>query len=130
MTHSTFIAPYCYRARCDNAIFRDLQRPSDNEGFFFVLCGVIEIHHEAKELLVYEKEEWRNGQAPALLAINLSDRLTNIEFQLIRSRSSRYEAGRIRITCLADRGFVERITLKMTQETYRRIGRLLVSIGI
>ena len=55
MTHSTFIAPYCYRARCDNDIWRDLQRPSNNEGFFFVLCGVIEIHHEAKEHLVYKK---------------------------------------------------------------------------
>ena len=130
MTFSKFDAPHCYRARCDDLFLQDQQHQGENEGFFFVYSGVIEIHHESSVLRVYEEEVWQEGNAPALLTIDLSHRLTEIEFQMIRSRHSRYGAGRVRITCPTDRGFIERITLKVTQETYRRLGCLLVSIGV
>ena len=106
------------------------QRPRENKFFFFVCCGVIEIHHETKELRVYEDGEWQKGNASAKLVINISYHLTKIEFQMIRSRSRRYGAGRVPITGPMDRGLTERITLMMTQDVYHRLGRLLMGLGL
>ena len=93
-------------------------------------CGVIEIHHETKELRVYEDGKWQEGNASAKLVIILSYHLTKIKFQLIRSRSRRYGAGREHITGPMDRGFTTRITFKMTQDVYHRLGRLLMGLGL
>ena len=120
MTISTFSAPHCSRARYDEP----------NEGFFFVYSGVVEINHVTKELRVYEDEEWQKGNASAKLVLNLSHHLIKIEFRMIRSRSRRYGAGRVRITGPIDRGFNEFVTLKMSPDAYHRLGRLLMSIGL
>ena len=116
-TLTTFRSPLCSRKGPQDSI--------DSEGFFFVDDGMIAVHHELKRIGIFE-----NGvDTIPVLEINLQT-ATQITFKKIRSSNNTFAGGRVRITGIFDRGYEETVTIKMYTDEYKRLGRLLRSIGV
>ena len=116
-TLTTFRSPLCSRKGPQDSI--------DSEGFFFVDDGMIAVHHELKRIGIFE-----NGvDTIPVLEINLQT-ATQITFKKIRSSNNTFEGGRVQITSIFDRGYEETVTIKMYTDEYKRLGRLLRSIGV
>ena len=116
-TLTTFGSPLCSRKGPHDSI--------DSEGFFFVDDGMIVVHHELKMIGIFE-----NGvDTIPVLEINLQT-ATQITFKKIRSSNNTFAGGRVRITGIFDRGYEETVTIKMYTDEYKRLGRLLRSLGV
>ncbi|OEU23584.1 hypothetical protein FRACYDRAFT_233759 [Fragilariopsis cylindrus CCMP1102] len=116
-TLTTFGSPLCSRKGPHDSI--------NSEGFFFVDDGMIVVHHELKMIGIFE-----NGvDTIPVLEINLTT-ATQITFKKIRSSNNTFEGGRVQISGIFDRGYEETVTIKMYTNEYKRLGRLLQSIGV
>ena len=118
-TLTTFGSPLCSRKGPHDSI--------DSEGFFFVDDGMIVVHHELKMIGIFENADIIRS-AP-VLEINLTT-ATQITFKKIRSSNNTFAGGRVRITGIFDRGYEETVTIKMYTDEYKRLGRLLRSLGV
>jgi hypothetical protein len=122
VTVTTFLAPLCSR--------KGPQDNADGDGFFFVDDGMVAVHHELKQIGIFENAHITTefGNVP-VLKINLQA-ATQIEFKKIRSTHNNFEGGRVRITGIFDRGYEEIVTIKLYTVEYKRLGRLLRDIGV
>jgi hypothetical protein len=104
-TLTTFVSPLCSRKGPHGSI--------DSEGFFFVDDGMIVVHHELNRIGIFENADTIKNVP--VLEVNLQV-ATRITFKKIRSSSSTFEGGRVRITGIFDRVMKTLLLLKCTQK--------------
>ena len=98
-----------------------------SDGFQMVNRGIIEFVREARDLKIFEKEEYSQDNFAnnrEVLCIHLSS-ITQVHFSRFRSHHGRFSGGQIKVIGIFDRQIEEKITLRMETSEYERLSQQL-----